>query len=35
MKDEEFTIVVKPPVGSALEIERVAPGAVATVNDLG
>jgi archaellin len=35
MKNEEFKIVVKPPVGSVLEIDRIAPAAVNTVNDLG
>jgi len=35
LKNEEFKIVVKPPVGSVLEIDRVAPAAVTTVNDLG
>jgi flagellin FlaB len=34
-KNEEFKITVKPPVGSVLEIDRVAPAAVTTVNDLG
>jgi flagellin FlaB len=35
MKNEEFKIVIKPPVGSVLEIDRIAPAAVQTVNDLG
>ena len=35
MKNEEFTIIIKPPVGSVLEIDRVAPAAITTVNDLG
>ena len=35
MKNEEFKMVIKPPVGSVLEIDRVAPPAVNTVNDLG
>jgi flagellin-like protein len=35
MKNEEFKIVVKPPVGSVLEIDRIAPASVETVNDLG
>jgi flagellin FlaB len=35
MKNEEFKVVIKPPVGSVLEIDRIAPAAVATVNDLG
>jgi archaellin len=35
MKNEEFTIIVKPPVGSVLEIDRMVPAAVTTVNDLG
>ncbi|HMK83012.1 MAG TPA: hypothetical protein VK503_04800, partial [Candidatus Bathyarchaeia archaeon] len=35
MKNEEFKVIVKPPVGSVLEIDRIAPAAVATVNDLG
>jgi flagellin FlaB len=34
MKNEEFTIIIKPPVGSVLEIDRVAPAAITTVNDL-
>jgi flagellin FlaB len=34
-KNEEFKITIKPPVGSVLEIDRVAPAAVQTVNDLG
>jgi len=34
-KNEEFIIIVKPPVGSVLEIDRVAPPAVTQVNDLG
>jgi flagellin FlaB len=33
-KNEEFKIIVKPPIGSVFEIDRVAPAAVATVNDL-
>ena len=35
MKNEEFKVVIKPPVGSVLEIDRIAPAAVDTVNDLG
>jgi archaellin len=35
MKNEEFNIVIKPPVGSVLEIARVAPAATEQVNDLG
>ena len=35
MKDEEFSIIIKPPVGSTLEIDRVAPGEVGQVNNLG
>jgi archaellin len=35
MKNEEFKVVIKPPVGSVLEIDRIAPAAVQTVNDLG
>jgi len=35
MKNEEFKIIIKPPVGSVLEIDRTAPAAVVTVNDLG
>jgi flagellin FlaB len=35
MKNEEFKIIIKPPVGSVLEIDRVAPAAVDKVNDLG
>jgi flagellin FlaB len=34
-KNEEFKIVIKPPTGSVLELDRVAPAAVSTVNDLG
>jgi flagellin FlaB len=34
-KNEEFKIVIKPPAGSVLEIDRVAPAAIDTVNDLG
>jgi flagellin FlaB len=34
-KNEEFKIIVKPPIGSVFEIDRVAPAAVSTVNDLG
>ena len=34
-KNEEFKVIIKPPVGSVLEIDRVAPPAVAQVNDLG
>ena len=35
MKNEEFKVLVKPPVGSVLEIDRIAPASVAQVNDLG
>jgi len=35
MKNEEFKIIIKPPIGSVLEIDRVAPAAITTVNDLG
>jgi len=35
MKNEEFKVIIKPPVGSVLEIDRTAPAAVTTVNDLG
>jgi len=35
LKNEEFKIIIKPPTGSVLEIDRVAPAAVQTVNDLG
>jgi len=35
MKNEEFKVIIKPPVGSVLEIDRYAPAAVDTVNDLG
>ena len=35
MKNEEFKLVIKPPVGSVLEVDRIAPAAVDTVNDLG
>jgi flagellin FlaB len=34
-KNEEFKIIIKPPTGSVLEIDRVAPPAINTVNDLG
>ena len=34
MKNEEFYIIIKPPIGSVLEIDRVAPPAVQAVNDL-
>ena len=34
-KNEAFIITVKPPVGSVLEIDRIAPAAVGAVNDLG
>jgi len=34
-KNEEFKIIIKPPAGSVLEIDRVAPAAINTVNDLG
>ena len=34
-KNEAFTIIVKPPTGSVLEIDRAAPAAVESVNDLG
>jgi len=33
-KNEPFTIIVKPPIGSVLEIDRIAPAAVESVNDL-
>ena len=33
--NDDFTIVVKPPVGSVLEITRTAPPEIGTVNDLG
>ncbi|HUK27228.1 MAG TPA: archaellin/type IV pilin N-terminal domain-containing protein [Candidatus Acidoferrales bacterium] len=33
--DEAITIIVKPPSGSVLEIDRVAPATIQTVNDLG
>ena len=35
MKNEEFYVIVKPPVGSVLEVDRVAPPAVNAVNNLG
>lgn len=35
VKNEEFKVLVKPPVGSVLEIDRFAPASVAQVNDLG
>jgi flagellin-like protein len=34
-KNDEFVIIVKPPTGSVLDIDRVAPAAVAAVNNLG
>jgi flagellin FlaB len=34
-KNEEFKVVIRPPAGSVLEIFRVAPAAIDTVNDLG
>ena len=34
-KNEPFTIIVKPPTGSVLDIERTTPAAIAPVNDLG
>ena len=34
-KNEAFTIIIKPPTGSVLEIDRTAPAAVEAVNDLG
>jgi len=34
-KNEEFVVVVKPPVGSVLDVDRVAPAEVTQVNDLG
>jgi flagellin FlaB len=34
-KNEQFKIIVKPPVGSVLDIVRYAPPEVKTVNDLG
>ena len=34
-KGEDFKILVKPATGSMLEIDRTAPGGIATVNDLG
>jgi len=33
--NDGFTVVVKPPVGSVLEITRTAPPEIGTVNDLG
>jgi len=35
MKNEEFTIIIKPPIGSVLEIDRVAPAAITIINNLG
>jgi hypothetical protein len=35
MKNEAFNIVIKPLLGSVLEIDRVAPAATRQVNDLG
>ena len=32
---EEFRVLIKPPTGSMLEIDRTAPGTVALINDLG
>jgi flagellin FlaB len=34
-KNEECKIIVKPPIGAVFEIDRIAPAAVYTVNDLG
>jgi flagellin FlaB len=34
-KNDPFTIIVKPPSGSVLDIERTAPAAVESVNNLG
>ena len=34
-KDEQFTITIKLTVGGTLTITRTAPGAVASINDLG
>lgn len=34
-RDEAFKLIVKPPDGSVLEIDRIAPGQVSLVNDLG
>lgn len=34
-RNEQFRIIIKPPLGGALEIVRYAPGEVKTVNDLG
>jgi len=34
-KNEEFKVVIKPPIGSVLEVDRVAPASVDAVNDLG
>jgi archaellin len=34
-KNDAFTLIVKPPTGSVLDIERVAPAAITAVNNLG
>jgi archaellin len=34
-KNEPFVVIVKPPTGSVLEIDRYAPAAVESVNELG
>jgi flagellin FlaB len=34
-KNDAFTFIVKPPTGSVLDIERVAPAAITAVNNLG
>jgi archaellin len=34
-KNDEFVIIVKPPTGSVLDIDRVAPAAITSVNNLG
>jgi archaellin len=33
--NDQFTVIVKPPIGSVLEITRTAPPEIGIVNDLG
>jgi archaellin len=35
MRNEEFVVVLRPHIGSVLDISRVAPAEVTEVNDLG
>jgi len=35
MKNEEFKVIIKPPVGSVLDIDRIAPAAITQIDDLG